>query len=248
MATLSRFTVDFENLEFTENEIEIKFHYWSPISEILETLVRLFSYEEKVIDIGCGIIPFPNSTHRIDWKTGLKIDLDFDKFPFKDNYFNFAYSRHTFEDIQNPNNAFNEMVRVSKKGYIETPSPLVECLTNIDCSGNFSEVLKGYLHHRYIVWSSVENNTIYFLPKYPLIQIIEFESNFSRKIKYLLNKYPIYWNNYYYYDIFNPPKIVIYRNGINMKLLDDYPKLLYSAIYSSINYTNHIFKYFDSLI
>jgi len=244
---LSQLTVDFDNLEIPENEMEIQTHYWQPNLEILETLVKLFPYEEKVIDIGCGTKPFPNSTHRIDWNTGLKVDLDFDKLPFEDNYFNFAYCRHTFEDIQNPNNAFNEMVRVSNKGFIETPSPLVECLINIDSSGNYSNILKGYIHHRYIVWSSVEDNTLYFLPKYPLIQIIELESDFSRKIKYLLNKYPIYWNNYYYYDTFNPPKIVIYRNGINMNILKDYPNLLYSAIYSSINYTNYIFKYLDSI-
>jgi len=50
-----------------------------------------------------------------------KIDIDFDIFPFSDDTFETSYSRHTLEDIQNPNHAFNEIVRVSKRGYIETP-------------------------------------------------------------------------------------------------------------------------------
>ena len=61
-------------------------------------------------------------------------------------------------------NAFNEITRVCKTGYIETPSPLIEFSTNVD-SGD--SPYKGYIHHRYFVWSDIKTNTLYFLPKYP---------------------------------------------------------------------------------
>ena len=73
------------------------------------------------------------------------------------------------EDIQNPDFALNEITRVTKYGgYIETPSPLIEVTKNVDGSG-FSNSYCGYIHHRYIVWSNIQKNEIYFLPKYSCI-------------------------------------------------------------------------------
>jgi len=38
------------------------------------------------------------------------------------------------EDIQNPNFAISEIFRVSQKGYIETPSPLIEITYGVEKS------------------------------------------------------------------------------------------------------------------
>jgi hypothetical protein len=38
------------------------------------------------------------------------------------------YFRHFVEDANNPVGAFEEMARVSRRGYIETPSPMMEAL------------------------------------------------------------------------------------------------------------------------
>lgn len=44
------------------------------------------------------------------------------------------------------------------------PSPLVELTKGVDGNIRFSNHYIGYVHHRYIVWSDLEENTIYFFP------------------------------------------------------------------------------------
>ena len=77
----------------------------------------------------------------------------------------FVYSRHTLEDIQNPDFCMNEIIRISKSGYIETPSPLIETAKGIDAPDKRMNYA-GYIHHRYIIWSNIEKCEIYILPKY----------------------------------------------------------------------------------
>jgi starvation-inducible DNA-binding protein len=117
--------------------------------------------EKNILDIGGGTNSFSLSTHIIDVfenkeKNIFKVDIDFEAFPFYNKQFLFSFCRHTLEDIQNPSNAFNEIIRVSQKGYIETPSPLAELTRGVE--GN----LVGYCHHRYIVWSERNKHLVFF--------------------------------------------------------------------------------------
>jgi len=192
---------------------------------------------DNILEIGAGNCPFSLSTHFVDCRdipNVIKMDIDYDKIPFDNNYFNFIYSRHTLEDIQNPYLIFTEMCRVSPRGFIETPSPLVEITKGVDIS---SLPYCGYIHHRYIVWSSIESNILHFLPKYPIIEYINF--NIKNHL-HILNNYPLYWNNYYIWDENNKPNIIIYRNGINMDIKTDYTYLLEKAITESIKYTSSL--------
>lgn len=189
------------------------------------------------MEIGAGDNPFSLSTHFVDCRdipNSIKLDIDYDKIPFINNHFNFIYSRHTLEDIQNPYSIFDEMCRVSPRGFIETPSPLIELTKNVDSNIEISYC--GYIHHRYIVWSSIDTNTIHFLPKYPIIEHLHIDINNHLSI---LNNFPLYWNNYYFWDENNKPNIIIYRNDINMDIKIDYISLLKKAIEDSINYTSH---------
>ncbi|UCE39033.1 MAG: methyltransferase domain-containing protein, partial [Thermoplasmata archaeon] len=43
--------------------------------------------------------------------------------PFKDKEFDFVYCSHVLEHVVNPEKACNELMRVAKRGYIETPTP-----------------------------------------------------------------------------------------------------------------------------
>ena len=61
----------------------------------------------------------------------------------------------------------------------------------------------------------------------------------TKKLLYICNNYPVYWNNYYLWNPDKPPKIHIYRHGINFETREDYGQLILDAIYSSIKYTNH---------
>ena len=149
-----------------KNEESITNFFWAPNLLLVNKLVEFLKFRDiktNIIDIGCGsgTAKFPVATHLLDFNeiengdTSIKLDLDFDKFPHINNFFEFIYCRHTLEDIQNPVNAFNEFIRISKVGYIETPSPLVEIMKGVDAQN----IYRGYIHHRYIVWSDLETNT-----------------------------------------------------------------------------------------
>lgn len=253
--TLNTMPVDLiahqDETEGGENQITRFFWYSNPL--LLGALCKYLqrrNIRDNIIDVGCGFAHFPLATHLLDFnttssnsdKTIFKLDLDFEKFLYQDAFFNFVYCRHVLEDIQNPQNAFNEFVRISKSGYIETPSPLVELMRGVDSFG----LHRGYIHHRYFVWSDYATNTLFFLPKYPLIESRDYDFNelFHLPQKYdLLNKYPVYWNNYYIWDETRSPKIIVYRNGINMEIRSDYLRLLQVAIMSSIEYTNYFIAY-----
>jgi len=236
----------------------VKNHFWWKNELIIDKLVGYLNaknIQENVIDIGCNIIPFKKATHVVDFennttkiqniedKNKFNIDLDLDRLPVVDKFFNFVYCRHTLEDIANPQFALQEMMRVSSRGFIETPSPLIESLRRIDglnCDGMNPELnYCGYMHHRYIVWSNKMNNTIYFLPKYPIIEYLKHNEVFLNKCVYIANNFPVYWNNYYFWDEHNTPNVVVYRHGVNFNINEDFPKLLYEGVYASIEYTNH---------
>ena len=208
--------------------------YWAPIEFIRTEICKEYSYAQSVLEIGPGYTPLDISTHFIDNKIELKntknIDIDIEKLDFPDQSFDFVYCRHVLEDIQNPNHIFNEMIRVAKNGYIETPSPLIECTIGVECDD-----YRGYIHHRYIVWTESETNTLCFLPKYPMIEKI----HFNNELLYLL-EVDLYWNNYYYWDINNKPNIRMYKNGCNMDIRKDYIDLLNQAIFASIKNTKQL--------
>jgi hypothetical protein len=118
-------------------------------------------------------------------------------------------------------------------------------MKGVDVPNCFPFNYAGYRHHRYIVWSDLKTNTLYFLPKYPLVEYLAINSELLQKYCYLLNHYPVYWNNYYVWNPDRPPKIIMYRNDVNMTILNDYSRLITEAISCSIEYTNHFIKVFS---
>lgn len=239
-------TLDTKKPNSTDDDRQINNFFWGMNPHLLKSLgvyLQKHGIQDKIIDIGCGSYPFPKADYLLDFtevssymnKIVFKLDVDFERFLYVDAYFNFGHCRHVLEDIQNPQHAFNEIVRVCKSGYIETPSPLAELVPAIERSTlNY----RGYIHHRYFVWSNLATNTLFFLPKYPIIERLNIDDDIRRQY-YLLNQYPVYWNNYYMWSSHKLPKIVVYRHGINMEIGRDYLRLLNEGINSSIEYTNH---------
>lgn len=66
--------------------------------------------------------------------------------PFRDKFFDFSICSHTLEDVRDPLFVCSELMRVSKAGYIETPSRLAE-----SCVGWESEQFAGLGHHRWLI-------------------------------------------------------------------------------------------------
>lgn len=66
--------------------------------------------------------------------------------PFPDKFFDFSTCSHTLEDVRDPLSVCAELIRVSKRGYIETPSRLAET-----CRGWESDRTAGLNHHRWLI-------------------------------------------------------------------------------------------------
>ena len=229
----------------------IKNYYWEPNSSVIRMIenICITNKYEKVLEIGPGTIPFNLATDFIGFnekiETFSNVDIDKDKIPFDINHFDFLFCRHVLEDIQNPDFALQEITRVSKYGgYIETPSPLIEITKNVDAHIS-SNMYCGYMHHRYIVWSNIQKNEIYFLPKYSCIldHMLHITEETNKHLYNLINNYPVYWNNYFIFGV-TKPTIIMYKNGVNFTLsnVTNYIELVSRAVNESIENTNYFIR------
>lgn len=221
--------------------------YWAPLTRVVDSLVVECDAKHytSVLEVGPGQVPFPRATTQIDVTPcvrrdveTLSLDMDTQSIPKPDQVFDFVYCRHVLEDIQNPDFAFHEMVRTSKAGYIETPSPLVECTRGVDAVA-CHQMFCGYHHHRYIVWTEQADNSLHFLPKLPLLEYLYIPATEGTGLRQ-----PQYWNNYYKWDATKPAKCVVYKHGVNFRIMSDYGNLLQRGIEQSMRATDELFALF----
>ena len=91
---------------------------------------------ESVLDLGSGAFPFPYATHLVDRHLEPTehrnadlvtldkplISADIQSLPFRDGGFDFVYCSHLLEHVDDPIKACAEIMRVGKRGFIETPT------------------------------------------------------------------------------------------------------------------------------
>src|SRR6056300_959718 len=174
----------------------IKNKYHGPIQKNLNYIESLIKDGAKVLEIGPGHSPFSKATNFCGWTTEEK-----ERLPYKDKEFDFVYCRHVIEDLWNPVNALKEISRITKAGYIETPSALCEMSKDVDGGKNIS--YRVYNHHRYIVWN--DNGVLNILPKFPLVEHISFKEEELQK----LLENPFNWCTFYHF-----------KDEVNFKLLN----------------------------
>lgn len=104
---------------------------------------RFFDFNIKpgdtVLDVGSGNLPFPFATHLADLTLeGSEVgragepfkhvggktvcECNIEQLPFADKAFDFVCCSHVLEHVSSPEKACSELMRVAKRGYIETPS------------------------------------------------------------------------------------------------------------------------------
>ena len=170
--------------------------HWSPIPEVAIFVASKIKEGAKVLELGPGTVPFHRSTQFVDMvpaENTVVCDIQKEKLPFPDKSFDFIYCRHTVEDLPLPSMALNEMSRVGKAGFIETPSPVAEICRGIDGG---SPPWRGYAHHNWTVWS--HDGTLCLLRKYPAIEYAQFsDENFFANA---LRSSPIFWNTYHLWE------------------------------------------------
>ena len=97
------------------------------------------------MEVGSGDKPYPRSDVLLDKyfsdssereaKKALKVDRplvigEVEHLPFRPKSFDYIIASHVLEHAQNPQNFLEELMRVGKRGYIETPLPLRERINN----------------------------------------------------------------------------------------------------------------------
>ena len=92
--------------------------------------------DERVLDIGSGGYPFPQATviaekflekspsrrERLVTHNKPLVVSDISHLAFRDKAFDFVYCSHVLEVVDDPLKACKEIMRVGKRGYIETPT------------------------------------------------------------------------------------------------------------------------------
>lgn len=98
--------------------------------------------KDMVLDIGCGAYPFPYATMLVDLymeksehrhedlrTNGKPFQVeDINYLPFEDKSYDFVYCSHVLEHVDNPKCACEELMRVGKRGYLETPSLMTDVM------------------------------------------------------------------------------------------------------------------------
>lgn len=128
-------------------------------------LVDIFRIKpnDKVLDVGGGHNPFSRADNIIDsdltdgnHRDGRGIPPvfkdrymkgDLHSLPFEDKTFDFIFCSHVLEHVSDPETACRELMRVGKRGYIETPR-------------KWTEFFAGYPSHRWLI-DVIDNELIF---------------------------------------------------------------------------------------
>jgi hypothetical protein len=133
-----------------------------------------------VVDVGGGDAPFPRADYVIDAlpfeqrerarqkllsnsianrfskETWVQLDVcDRAPWPFPDKFFDYSVCSHLLEDIRDPVWVCSELQRVSKAGYVETPTRILEQALGVENPRHC-----GFYHHRWLV--DMHNGTVEF--------------------------------------------------------------------------------------
>jgi hypothetical protein len=116
---------------------------------------------------------------------------DKEPWPFKDKQFDFSICSHILEDIRDPLYVCSELVRVSKRGYIEVPSRLFE-----SCRGQEQKNMAGLSHHRWLV--DIKENHLQFTMKFHTMHgdfRLSLPSSFARKLPLTATYSYLFWDD-----------------------------------------------------
>ncbi len=182
----------------------------------IEQVLARISPNDRVLDLGGSDRVFPRANvvvdllpyesrkivypgHREHFTKDDWIVADFCSHRFweqiPDKSFDFAIISHTLEDIRDPLYICEQLIRVSKAGYMEAPSRFREC-GKLDPADTFS----GYSHHRWIIDPNPECTGLIFTPKLSWAHHEDFVTNARRKY---LRDYHFQFKGYFWKGSFN---------------------------------------------
>lgn len=147
-----------------------------------------------------------------------------------------------YQDLHNPMWVFKEMTRISRIGYVETPSPSGELVHHNDLP------YLGSIHHRFFLWTNPDDNSLNILPKYAILEYLTqqplFQSMYTRATS-ILKSNMVLWNNYYLWSDFDPShqaKFHLHQHeigGYDLRNTESYLRLIYEGMEKSQTSTSN---------
>jgi 2-polyprenyl-3-methyl-5-hydroxy-6-metoxy-1,4-benzoquinol methylase len=176
------------------------------------------SKTDTVLDIGSGGTPFPLATHLADLYIGdtshrsekMVTDhrplfiCDIEKMPFTDKQFDFVYCSHVLEHVEHPALSCKELMRIGKRGYIETPTKTTDIMFNFLKIKNHHKWHIEYMGNTlvFMEWKDEERidlGTSYFFEQYHSIWSNEFQNIIANNRKLFVNM--MLWENSFGYIV-----------------------------------------------
>lgn len=160
-----------------------------------------------VVDIGSGDKPFWRADVFVDklslgnvqrtTKTntiknlGKFVDSDVNKLPFKNKAFDFAFSSHLLEHVEDPGRAIGEMTRIARSGYLEVPNGVLE-------------VMSPFNSHLWFVFED-QGKLVFYRKSKKLHAVLKNNSiNYSKHLGQISEPFiRVYWNKSIKYEIVN---------------------------------------------
>ncbi len=203
---------------------------WSHIAGLQKFLLSKIKENDFVVELGPGASPFVRADeycdhifrNELDENKFHHVDFNVEPLPFEDNSVDFIYSNHVLEDLRNPMHLLNEIKRVSKSGFICTPSPISEWIRGIENG----KPQRGLVHHCSFMWPY--ENTLYCLPKYTLVEHIHFGENLENNFIKVLQQSDVRWNTHFYWE--GEFSFKMMNHGIDFDLHSDYTEKISLAI------------------
>ena len=169
---------------------------WFAPLNISTHVIDIYPYDSRKVANAL----FPEQPDRFDRDTWTVHDVMQTPWPFPDKYFDFCFCSHLLEDLADPISACHEMMRVSKAGYIETPSRAREVFTKerlLWLRGIFGiKPQIGDPHHHWLV--EVEEAHIRFTRKTDLVFDPRFclsRTNVGRKLTSMESGACLWWKD-----------------------------------------------------
>ena len=221
-----------------DNQYNLSF--LQPLKAVVDYLVKDLpeSKESKILEITrTSSAVFPLQSEKIDcFKLNEHNTLEALQ---ASDVLDFVYVRHALENVESPQVVFEILTNLSQSGYIETTSPLVELSKSIETS--IADTHRGMYLTRYIFWTEKEDNSLHILPKYGVFDYFNVDPNFENNIRNVLLDSPVYWNNYYYWNPENPPKVVYHSYGVDFDW-ETYGAMIGRAIHHNMEHTNNFME------
>jgi SAM-dependent methyltransferase len=141
----------------------------------------LIRRSDRVLEVGCGDNPHPRSNVVVDKFTDHNyhrsgdlrvlrnqtfIHADGEHLPFRDREFDYLICCQVLEHVENPARFLAELFRVSKRGYLETPSLIGERLAPKSSHKWILHEVDGILYLK-------DKNTLGFDPGYDLGELFQ---------------------------------------------------------------------------